>query len=121
MVIGRIFKNSCVSSASAKLRKIFVSGPISNAQITARKLKIFSGFILIVMLHKEILSAAQQDLLPLIRGFGTKFTLCGGTAIALYIGHRASIDFDLFTCEKLNAGALRKKLAETDRDFSVIV
>jgi len=73
------------------------------------------------MLHKEILSSSQQSLLPLIKNIGSAFVLCGGTAIALYIGHRASIDFDLFTSEDLNLVALRKKLAEVDQHFAVLV
>lgn len=73
------------------------------------------------MLHREILSSAQQELLPLIKGCESKFVLCGGTATALHIGHRESIDFDLFTQEELNIGMLRKKLSETDMNFSVLV
>ena len=73
------------------------------------------------MLHKEILSAAQLELLPLIKQIGSKFMLCGGTAVALHIGHRESIDFDLFTLDELNIDAIRKKLAVTDRNFSVLV
>lgn len=73
------------------------------------------------MLHKEILSPAQQELLSLIKSFGSKFSLCGGTAIALHIGHRESIDFDLFTSGELNISVLRKKLSEADKNFSVLV
>ncbi len=73
------------------------------------------------MLHKEILSPAQQGLLTLIKEFGPKFSLCGGTAIALHIGHRESIDFDLFTSDELNIDVLRKKLSGADKYFSVIV
>lgn len=73
------------------------------------------------MLHKEILSSSQQELLPLIKGFGSKFSLCGGTAIALHIGHRESIDFDLFTSEELNISVLRKKISEVDKHFMVLV
>lgn len=50
-------------------------------------------------MHLEILSNEQNELLPLISQFKRKFYLVGGTAIALQIGHRMSIDFDLF-CEK---------------------
>lgn len=49
-------------------------------------------------MHLEILSNEQNELLPLISQFKRKFYLVGGTAIALQIGHRMSIDFDLF-CE----------------------
>ncbi len=73
------------------------------------------------MLHKEILSQAQERLLPLVRGVGQGFALCGGTSIALHIGHRASIDFDLFTSEELNINTLRRKLSEADKNFAVLV
>lgn len=48
-------------------------------------------------MHKEILSENQTKLLPLVKSFSPDFGLAGGTAIALYLGHRRSIDFDLFT------------------------
>ena len=48
-------------------------------------------------MHSEILTKEQQELLPLIKLFSKKYYLVGGTAIALNIGHRRSIDFDLFT------------------------
>ena len=47
-------------------------------------------------MHKEILSKTQINLLPLIKTFSSEFSLVGGTAIALHLGHRRSIDFDLF-------------------------
>ena len=53
-------------------------------------------------MHKEILSEKQKELLPLIRQFGREYYLAGGTAVALYIGHRRSIDFDLFKFSSLN-------------------
>ena len=48
-------------------------------------------------MHREILTKEQVDLLPLINKFSEDFGLVGGTAIALHIGHRESIDLDLFT------------------------
>ena len=47
-------------------------------------------------MHKEILSKYQIELLPLLKQFKREYYLVGGTAIALHIGHRRSIDFDLF-------------------------
>lgn len=47
-------------------------------------------------MHTEILSQRQVQLLPLIKQFKKEYFLVGGTAIALYLGHRRSIDFDLF-------------------------
>ena len=48
-------------------------------------------------MHKEILSPSQVELLPFIKKFNSSFYLVGGTSIAIQIGHRRSIDFDLFT------------------------
>ena len=48
-------------------------------------------------MHKEILTQEQIDLLPVVRLFKRDYYLAGGTAIALYIGHRRSVDFDMFT------------------------
>ncbi len=48
-------------------------------------------------MHKEILNANQIKLLPIIGEFSKQFILVGDTAIGLQIGHRQSIDFDLFT------------------------
>jgi hypothetical protein len=47
-------------------------------------------------MHLEILSKEQVELLPLVSQFKREFYLVGGTAIALHIGHRESIDFELF-------------------------
>jgi len=49
------------------------------------------------VLHKEILNQEQLNLLPILKEFRRTFYLVGGTAIALQIGHRRSIDFDLFS------------------------
>ena len=54
------------------------------------------------MFHKEILNDKQIDLLPLIGEFKREYYLVGGTAIALYLGHRRSIDYDLFKFSALN-------------------
>ena len=60
-------------------------------------------------MHKEILTQSQIELLPFIKKFKKNFTLVGGTAIALQIGHRRSIDFDLFTqVESLNMMRIKK-------------
>jgi hypothetical protein len=53
-------------------------------------------------MQKEILSDSQKKLLPLLKRFKKNYYLVGGTAIALYIGHRKSMDFDLFTFSPLN-------------------
>jgi len=47
-------------------------------------------------MHKEVLSDKQRELLPLLRQFDKEYYLAGEAAVALHIGHRRSIDFDLF-------------------------
>jgi len=47
--------------------------------------------------HLEILPAAQRALWPELAGTPEHFTLYGGTALALRIGHRVSADFGFST------------------------
>jgi hypothetical protein len=49
-------------------------------------------------------------LLPLLKEFKREFYLVGGTAIALYLGHRRSIDFDLFKPSNFNARKITSKI-----------
>jgi len=62
-------------------------------------------------MHKEILNNNQIDLLPLIKQFKREFYLVGGTAIALHLGHRRSIDFDLFKPGRLRLNWILKKIS----------
>lgn len=66
-------------------------------------------------MHKEILIKEQFDLLPLVKSFSKYFGLVGGTAIALYIGHRRSIDFDLFTNKEFYNLKIRKRILEFNK------
>lgn len=51
-----------------------------------------------VKLCVEILPKAQKDIYPHLKAIkDLDFTLFGGTAIALQLGHRESIDFDFFS------------------------
>jgi hypothetical protein len=52
-------------------------------------------------MHNEVLTIEQRELLPLVRSFSNDYYMVGGTAIALYMGHRRSIDFDLFTNQEI--------------------
>jgi len=61
-------------------------------------------------MHKEILTKNQTELLPLIKTFSVGFGLVGGTAIALHLGHRRSIDFDLFTDKDFSNESIRNKI-----------
>lgn len=61
-------------------------------------------------MHTEILDSHQVELLPYIKNFQRTFYLAGGTAIALHIGHRRSLDFDLFTSSALVKYRIKNKL-----------
>jgi hypothetical protein len=61
-------------------------------------------------MHTEILSGKQNELLPYLKVFKRKFYMVGGTSIALHLGHRRSIDFDLFCRNDINKKDIRKKL-----------
>ncbi|MDR2410084.1 MAG: nucleotidyl transferase AbiEii/AbiGii toxin family protein [Bacteroidales bacterium] len=61
-------------------------------------------------MYTEILTSKQQELFPHIAQFKHSFYLVGGTAIALHIGHRESIDYDLFTFSKLNKSRIKRQL-----------
>jgi hypothetical protein len=58
--------------------------------------------------HLEALPPAQQRLWPHLRpAADLGFVLYGGTAIALRLGHRQSVDFDFLTDHPLDRDALR--------------
>lgn len=72
-------------------------------------------------MHSEILTKEQNELLPLVAQFSENFGLVGGTAIALHLGHRRSIDFDLFSFKKFsNQSILNKILALYQYDKIII-
>jgi hypothetical protein len=70
-------------------------------------------------MHPEILSKEQNELLPLIQQFRREFYLVGGTAIALQLGHRRSIDFDLFKISDLNITKTLKKLDSAKISYTI--
>jgi len=61
-------------------------------------------------MHTEIFDKQQVELLQYLKLFQRTFYLVGGTAIALHLGHRRSIDFDLFTPSNLIKPRIKKKL-----------
>jgi len=71
-------------------------------------------------MYTEILSDKQQELLSFIKQFKRSFYLVGGTAIALYTGHRRSIDYDLFTFSRLNKTKIRQKIVQTSYNKNII-
>ncbi|MBL7906538.1 MAG: nucleotidyl transferase AbiEii/AbiGii toxin family protein [Bacteroidales bacterium] len=69
------------------------------------------------MLHKETVEPTTLDLIrklqtdPELDGF----SMAGGTALALFIGHRISIDIDLFSQNEFDAAALSAYLEQNYR------
>src|SRR3954453_9730493 len=61
----------------------------------------------------DILPKAQQEIWPMLApASGLSLVLYGGTAVALHLGHRTSIDFDFF-----GSAPLDKKRIETSFAF----
>ena len=72
-------------------------------------------------MHPETLAPATQSALA---QHGTEicppgFLLCGGTAVALYLGHRRSVDLDLFTATAFDAPTLADSLMRTLPGYTV--
>ena len=72
-------------------------------------------------MYKEILTENQKKLLPLIKLFSKEYYLVGGTAIALYIGHRRSIDFDLFSDKNIKRRAIKAIIEENNYLYKDII
>lgn len=72
-------------------------------------------------MHKEILTKEQIELLPLIKKFNKNFGLVGGTAIALYIGHRRSVDFDLFSLHSFDNYNIKKIISRNAKIDEIFV
>ncbi|MDD2565489.1 MAG: nucleotidyl transferase AbiEii/AbiGii toxin family protein [Candidatus Gracilibacteria bacterium] len=83
-------------------------------------------------MHKEILSQEQLSLLSLVKEFKTNYYLVGGTAIALYLGHRKSIDFDLFSTKPIShtriiatikkyGYSITKTLIKNENELTIII
>ncbi|HLH93813.1 MAG TPA: nucleotidyl transferase AbiEii/AbiGii toxin family protein [Xanthobacteraceae bacterium] len=66
--------------------------------------------------HLDVLPPAQRQIWPHLKAFADRsLVLYGGTAVALYFGHRASVYFDFFTAEPLDKSALRAAAGEASR------
>jgi len=66
------------------------------------------------------LPQAQKDIWPLLRpARQASFVLYGGTAVALRLGHRVSVDFDFFSTEPLDKTQLAR-MFEFVRDGRIV-
>lgn len=63
-------------------------------------------------MYKEILYSKQLDIIEILKLFNRNFYLALWTAIALQLWHRKSLDFDLFSSEKIDSTKIINKLRE---------
>lgn len=72
------------------------------------------------MLHKSTVDPATLELLISLQGkaYLKEFYLVGGTALSLYLGHRKSIDIDLFSNFEFDSSELLEKLQQ-DFNFEI--
>lgn len=73
-------------------------------------------------LYPEVMPEGQQTVLRQVGSFATKrgFVLTGGTALAIQLGHRRSVDLDWFTEGEISDGlSLAAELRDAGVDFEV--
>src|SRR5713101_5528502 len=58
----------------------------------------------------KILPPGQRELWPLLAAIPACFTLYGGTALAIQLGHRESVDFDFFSSQAFDPNRLYTSL-----------
>ena len=61
-------------------------------------------------IYIDILDPRQQELVSLVSQFSSSFYLVGGTALALQLGHRRSLDFDLFSFQQFENQHIRNRI-----------
>lgn len=71
-------------------------------------------------MHEEILLPEQSALLSIVKLFSDNFGLVGGTAIALHLGHRESLDYDLFTFDEFINEKIRSKILGVEKINDII-
>ena len=59
----------------------------------------------------SILPAVQMAMWSVLSKVSKRFVLYGGTAIALRIVHRESVDFDFFTSDNFSSDGLVREMA----------
>ncbi len=72
-------------------------------------------------MHLEIFNGRQNEMLPFIQPYTKNYYMVGGTAIALHLGHRSSIDFDLFTIHPINKTKIKKAVSQSPFKSYIIV
>lgn len=73
------------------------------------------------MLYYETVSPGLKDVLTRLMQMSELYSFClvGGTSLALQIGHRSSVDIDLFTNKGFNSPALQSLLHNQFKQFTI--
>jgi len=73
------------------------------------------------MLHTKTVDPITLELLTdlMRKDYLNHFVLVGGTALSLQIGHRNSVDLDLFTPEDMESEYLQQQLENDFSDFTI--
>lgn len=67
----------------------------------------------------DILPPAQRELWPELSRAPAHFILYGGTALALRLAHRQSLDFDFFSSAPFEPGALQAALVPNQQPLPI--
>jgi len=67
----------------------------------------------------DILSPSRKTILPFLEAFKDEYYLAGGTALALQLGHRDSIDFDFFQLDSFDTDKLFLLCQRTFENMSI--
>ncbi|MCK4386720.1 MAG: nucleotidyl transferase AbiEii/AbiGii toxin family protein [Candidatus Pacebacteria bacterium] len=68
----------------------------------------------------NILDKNRVAVLPLLKNFKKDFYLAGGTALALHLGHRDSIDFDFFRQKDIKTQELFERIKEVFKEHKIL-
>lgn len=68
----------------------------------------------------DILDENRKKILPLFNTFKSDFYLAGGTALALQLGHRDSIDFDFFTDKSFSTSELYETIEKAFKNHGIL-
>lgn len=66
-----------------------------------------------IQIFLDILDDNRRALLPIFKHFRDRFYLAGGTALALQLGHRDSVDFDFFNPNPFSTEKLWQEIGES--------
>lgn len=72
-------------------------------------------------MYYDILDKERKDVLPFLGAFKEDWYLAGGTALALQLGHRDSVDFDFFTEGEIDEQMLLEKVNDVFSEYSITI